>query len=186
MEDRFMCDRITALFPRFGVVPLMLALIATGCDTSPSATPSKAGAQETSKQAPPTTASADPPAPKPADTKADFPAMTAEELTKEFAANEATAKKKYTGKSVVVEGVVVEKQGDEINGAHLTLKGHKNEKETFNVHCGLAVIDNFTASQLKKLKVGDKVKINGDGPEILDRKAGEPILVWMSGCKIVK
>jgi len=113
--------------------------------------------------------------------------MSAEEYVKEFAANEEAAIKKFQDKKVVVEGIISEKEGNGVTASSLILAAHKSAKETINLHCALAVIDDYTAAQFKKLKVGDKVKINGEGSNGgVTRRKEKPSYVDLSFGKIAQ
>jgi hypothetical protein len=123
---------------------------------------------------------------QPSPASADFPPTTAGAFAKEVAADEKAAFKKYDDKKLTVEGVVAEKREDK-DGSNLMLAGHKGPKETLNVQAILALIDDYTAEQFKKLKAGDKVKVNGvySTPNVT-RAPGKPSYTTLYECKIIR
>lgn len=123
---------------------------------------------------------------QPAAVSADFPPTTAEAFAKEVAADEKAAFKKYDDKKLTIEGVVADKRDDK-DGANLMLAGYKAPKETLNIQVILALIDDYTAEQFKKIKAGDKVKVNGvySTPSV-QRAAGKPSYTTVYECKIIK
>jgi len=87
-------------------------------------------------------------------------AVSAQELTKAYAANEAAATKKYKGKTVVVEGKVLERSKEKVIDNFVILEGHaKKGKGTYRVYCGFAFTEE---ADILALKPGDKVKIRGE------------------------
>jgi hypothetical protein len=86
--------------------------------------------------------------------------VTAVELTKAFAANEEAARKKYNGKTIVIEGKVLERSGKNVIDNFVILEGHaKKPKGTYRVECGFAFTEE---ADILKVKPGDMVKIRGE------------------------
>ena len=117
----------------------------TGTDTKPSVRPKDITTDKQSSD-------------KPKDNPTDKPALSAQDLAKEFATDEEAAAKKYKDKTVTFEGVVAENRS--LYG-QLVLAGYKGDKNTVNLRCHLNQTDANTKDKKAKLKVGDKVKIQG-------------------------
>jgi hypothetical protein len=87
-------------------------------------------------------------------------AIKAVELTKELAKDEKATKAKYKGKTLVVEGKVVQVETDPDKVLTLWLAGH-NEKDKNAIR----VVCRFPAdleAQIKKVKKGDTVRVRGE------------------------
>ena len=162
---------------RFSAVLLGLAFVAmTGCSSSNKPDGDKGNTPPKDM------------GPQPTEAKADFPPLSVEDFTKEFNADEGAAGKKYKDKSVVIEGVVLEKNGDpdKAGGIRVILEGDKGDKPVV-VRCELGMFDAYTVDQFKKIKAGDKVKVNGElMHRDVSRKEGKPAEIELNICKLVK
>jgi len=93
--------------------------------------------------------------------KPDFN-TTAEELSKEFIKDAAAAGKKYQGKTIEVEGIVVAAVKASDRGTVVTLQGAKKaEKDLFSIDvaCG---IPGKGKDEALKLKEGERVVFQGN------------------------
>ena len=110
--------------------------------------------------------------------------VTAAELTKEFAANEEAARKKYNGKTIVVEGKVLERSGKNVIDNFVILEGHaKKPKGTYRVECGFAFTEE---ANILAVKPGDKVKIRGESSLGWGTGKKNKDMITLITCKFVK
>jgi hypothetical protein len=85
--------------------------------------------------------------------------VKAEDLTKELAKDEKATKAKYGGKSVTVEGKVVEVEAKPDSAEKITLAGHnESDKMPVRVICYFPV----DTGAAKKVEKGSTVKIKGE------------------------
>jgi tRNA_anti-like len=169
--------RLVSLFILVSVLSWGLA----GC--SPATTPKTAGP---TNPANPTNPSVQNPKDKAITPEPDRPAkktdVTSEELAKTYAMDKKAADEKYgyqkTNKNLVIEGIVEEKD-DKSTVNSLVLKGYKGEMLEVRVSATLALIDTYTAEQITKIKVGDKVKVFGAvyGPSEVDKTKPATVIV---------
>jgi hypothetical protein len=96
--------------------------------------------------------------PQPTDEKPDFPELTAGDLAKEFATDQAAAVEKYKNKKVRVTGTVTKKIGDGSDRTAVVLKAD----DMTSVQCELAIIDAYTVHRMKTLKEGETVAVLGE------------------------